>query len=81
MENKTFSIEYCTGWGYVPKAMEVAEYLLRKYKNEIKELSIIPSSDGVFEVKLGEKMVFSKKEMKRFPEIEDIEKALYELDK
>lgn len=76
MENKKISIEYCTGWGYVPKAMELAEYLLKKYKNEIESLTIIPSSGGVFEVTSDDKLIFSKKEMKRFPEIDEIDKNL-----
>lgn len=76
MENKKISIEYCTGWGYVPKAMELAEHLLRKYKNEIESLALIPSSGGVFEVKSNGNLIFSKKETNRFPEVEEIEKNL-----
>lgn len=56
--------------------MELAEHILRTYKNEIESLTIIPSSGGVFEVISDDKLIFSKKEMKRFPEIDDIDKNL-----
>jgi len=34
----------------------------------IGELTLIPSSGGVFEVAVNGKLVFSKKELRRFPE-------------
>ena len=76
MENKKISIEYCTSWGYVSKAMEMAENLLVKYKNNISSLIIIPSSGGVFEVKSDDELIFSKKELNRFPEIDEIYEKL-----
>ncbi len=56
--------------------MELAENLLVKYKNNISSLIIIPSSGGVFEVKSDDKLIFSKKELNRFPEIEEIYEKL-----
>jgi selenoprotein W-related protein len=35
---------------------------------------LIPSSGGVFEVKVGERLIFSKKELNRFPEEGELEK-------
>ncbi len=38
-------------------------------------VNIIPSTGGVYEIKFGDELIFSKKELKRFPndnEIEDI---------
>ncbi len=39
-------------------------------------VNIIPSSGGVFEVKLGEELIFSKKELERFPEDNEVENIL-----
>lgn len=50
------------------KATALAEALLRNYKNDIGQLALIPSSGGVFEVVINDKLVFSKKELGRFPE-------------
>lgn len=55
--------------------MSLCENLLNIHTNDIKALSLIPSSGGVFEIKVNEKLIFSKKELNRFPnenEIEDI---------
>ena len=62
------SIEYCTSWGYIAKAISLAEALLKNYKNDVGEVTLIPSSGGVFEVVINSDLVFSKKELNRFPE-------------
>lgn len=67
-----FTIEYCTSWGYRPKAMDLADKLLGKYKNDISSLELIPSSGGVFEVNKDGSLIFSKKEKGRFPEENEI---------
>ncbi len=67
-----FSIEYCTSWGYISKAMYLAKELLGKYKNDISSLELIPSSGGVFEVTVNGNLIFSKKETGRFPEANEI---------
>lgn len=36
----------------------------------------MPSSGGVFEIKLDEDLVFSKKELGRFPEENEVEKLI-----
>jgi len=56
----------------------LAEALLKNYTNEIGQVIITPSSGGVFEVVVNDKLVFSKKELNRFPEAIEIFKALEE---
>ena len=51
----------------MPKAVSLTEEILQELKNNAKELSLIPSSDGVFEVTLNNDLIFSKKELNRFP--------------
>ncbi|CCO07426.1 SelT/selW/selH selenoprotein (fragment) [Desulforamulus hydrothermalis Lam5 = DSM 18033] len=45
---------------------------MRKYKNRISSLELIPSGGGVFEVKKNGTLIFSKKELGRFPDAEEI---------
>ena len=66
------SIEYCNVWNYLPRASRMAADLLEKYGNNVKELSLIPSDDGVYEVKNNGKLIFSKKDLGRFPELDEI---------
>ena len=75
---KTISIEYCTAWGYLSRAVALANNLLGTHKNTLEVLSIIPSTGGVFEIKLDDELVFSKKELGRFPEENEVEDIIKE---
>jgi len=50
----------------------MASDLLEKYGNAISEMTLIPSGGGVYEVQKNGKLIFSKKELDRFPELEEI---------
>ena len=39
-------------------------------------VTLIPSTGGVFEVALGDRLLFSKKDTDRFPEGDEVETAL-----
>ena len=39
-------------------------------------VQIVPSSGGVFEVSLGDELIFSKKKLGRFPENSEIDDVL-----
>ena len=69
-------IEYCTSWGYVDRAVALTASLLNKHKNNIDELVIIPSRGGVYEVMVNDSLLFSKKELGRFPEEGEVEKLI-----
>jgi selenoprotein W-related protein len=60
----------------VPKAVGLAEQILGTLKNKVASLEIVPSGGGVFEVDLDGRRIFSKKEMGRFPEFEEIHEAI-----
>ena len=77
MKNK-LSIEYCTSWGYLSRAVALTESILNQHKNEISEMTIIPSSGGVFEIKVNGKLLFSKSELGRFPEDGEAENLIKE---
>ena len=59
------TIEYCTKWNYQPRASRLEEELKETFGAEVE---LLPSSGGVFEITVDGKIVFSKKELKRFPE-------------
>ena len=66
------SIEYCNAWNYLPRASRMAADLLEKYGNNVTKLTLIPSGGGVYEVTKNGTLIFSKKELERFPELEEI---------
>ena len=66
------TIEYCMMWNYEPRALSLRESLKKQFGIEAK---LIKSSGGVFEVTLNNSLIFSKKDLGRFPnsnEVEDI---------
>lgn len=70
------TIEYCTGWGYLGRAVALARSVLNEQKEKISELTLLPSSGGVLEVTLNDELIFSKKELDRYPEKDEIEEII-----
>ena len=68
----TITIEYCTSWGYLNQALSLRESIQSKFGVNAE---LIKGPGGVFEVPLNNSLIFSKKELGRFPnenEIEDL---------
>ena len=64
------SIEYCTSWGYLNQALSLRESIERQFG--IKP-ELIKGMGGVFEVSVNDNLLFSKKELGRFPDENEIE--------
>ena len=69
-------IEYCNAWGYKPKAVSMADDLKSKYKDQIKELTLVPSGGGCFEVTLNGNLIYSKLQTGEFPTTGQITSAI-----
>ena len=66
------SIEYCTSWGYLNQSLSLRDSIEKQFGAKAE---LIKGSGGVFEVSLNNSLIFSKKELGRFPnenEIEDL---------
>lgn len=72
-------IKYCTSWGYLPRAVSLADMFTNKFGNKV-ESELIPSSGGAFEVTLDGKLVYSKLKTGRFPDKKDIEEIMASID-
>ena len=66
------SIEYCTSWGYLNQALSLRESIERQFGIKAK---LIKGMGGVFEVSVNDNLLYSKKDLGRFPnenEVEDL---------
>ena len=66
------SITYCTSWGYLNQALSLRESIERQFGVKAE---LIKGMGGVFEVSINDILLFSKKELNRFPnenEVEDL---------
>ena len=70
-------INYCSVWNYEPRAAGLADAL----KKEIGISSeLIPGSNGVYDVIMDEKIIYSKNRTKRFPDNDEIIALIQNLD-
>jgi selenoprotein W-related protein len=69
-------IEYCTQCRWLLRAAWMAQELLTTFEAEIGEVALIPGRGGIFEVRAGERVVWSRAERQRFPEIKELKQAV-----
>ena len=66
------SIEYCTSWGYLNQALSLRESIEKQFGVKAE---LIKGMGGVFEVSVNDNLLYSKKDLGRFPnenEVEDL---------
>lgn len=54
----------------------MVEAILERFEHYIDDITVIPSRGGVFEVVAGDELVFSKKELERHAEIDEVIESL-----
>ena len=50
--------------------------LLNHYRKDLSELKLVPSGGGRFEVSINGKLIFSKLDQGRFPEVKELKGLL-----
>ena len=71
------SIEYCTMWGYLDKALSLRETIEKRFGIKAE---LIKGTGGVFEVTLNNSLIFSKKELGRIPDDNEISDIIDEYE-
>ena len=66
-------IHYCSMWNYKPTAARVAAELK---KDLDVDATLVAGSNGIFDVTLDGKKVFSKKKIGRFPDAGEVTEAI-----
>ncbi len=72
----TVSISYCTVCGFRGRAAWLAEELLKAHESDLAGVTLAPVSGGVFEVRINDELVFSRKQAGRFPEPRELKDAV-----
>jgi len=65
----TVEITYCVTWGYLPRATSLAAEIRKSRQAEVK---LNKGSGGQFEVVVDGTLIFSKKAVGRFPEMDEV---------
>ena len=69
-------IKYCTQCRWLLRAAWMAQELLTTFQDEIGELTLIPGTGGVFEVRVANETVWSRAEQGRFPDIKELKQLV-----
>ena len=67
-KNINITITYCVPCDYSDYAIMVTQELIKNFQHDIKNLTLVTGSKGIFEVKANDEIIYSKKELGRFPE-------------
>lgn len=70
------TIVYCTQCRWMLRAAWMAQELLSTFDGEIAELTLKPSTGGIFEVTADNQLVWSRKQEGRFPEITELKQRV-----
>ena len=69
-------ILYCTQCRWLLRAAWLAQELLTTFESELGEVALVPGTGGIFQVRLDGELIFSRKEMGRFPESKELKQLI-----
>jgi selenoprotein W-related protein len=69
-------IVYCRQCRWLLRAAWMAQELLTTFEEEPSEVALRPGTGGIFEVRLGDALIWSRKEEGRFPDIPEIKQRV-----
>ena len=76
MATPRIEIEYCTQCRWLLRAAWLAQELLSTFEKEIGEVALIPGTGGVFEVRVDDETVWSRKDEGRFPDAKELKQRV-----
>lgn len=75
-EKKRVEITYCRQCRWLLRAAWMAQELLTTFDLEIGEMALVPGTGGIFEVRVGGELVWSRKEKGRFPDLKELKQLV-----
>jgi len=76
MGKPRIEIEYCTQCRWMLRAAWTAQELLTTFEAEIGEVALIPGAGGIFEIRAGGDLIWSRSERGRFPDIKELKQVV-----
>jgi len=69
-------IEYCRQCRWLLRAAWMAQELLTTFEDELGSVALVPGTGGVFIVRTGDQIIWSRKDEGRFPEIAELKQRV-----
>ncbi|CEN55363.1 SelT/SelW/SelH family protein [Candidatus Methylopumilus turicensis] len=75
-QTNKLEIEYCTQCHWLLRATWMAQELLTTFNTDITSLALVPGTGGIFEVRLNDAVICSRKATGRFPESKELKQLV-----
>ncbi len=69
-------IKYCSQCRFILRASWLAQELLMTFDTDLGEVALVPGTGGVFEVRVDDELVWSKKDEGRFPDSKELKQRI-----
>jgi selenoprotein W-related protein len=69
-------LEYCTQCRWLLRAAWLAQELLTTFEDELGGVTLIPGTGGIFEARLADDILWSRKLEGRFPEAKELKQRV-----
>ncbi len=69
-------ITYCSQCRFILRASWLAQELLMTFDTDLGEVALVPGTGGIFEVRLDDELVWSKKGEGRFPDSKELKQRI-----
>lgn len=75
-EAARIEILYCRQCRWLLRSAWMAQELLTTFEEELTEVALRPGTGGVFDIRVGDTSIWSRKEKGRFPEIPELKQSV-----
>ena len=76
MRTPRLEIEYCTQCRWLLRAGWTAQELLTTFQAELGEVALVPGTGGIFDVRVGDQVIWSRGVEGRFPELKELKQRV-----
>lgn len=75
-EKKVIKIEFCIKCNWLMRSAWMAQELISTFGKDIKAVSLIPGKDGIFEIRVDDKTLWSLKDKGKFPDVKELKQTI-----
>ena len=79
MQKPGVTIEYCTQCNWLLRSAWIAQELLTTFSLELGEVTLKPGVGGIFQISIGNTIIFDRKELGSFPDIKVIKQRIRDI--
>ena len=76
MERPRIEIRYCTGCRWLLRSAWMGQELLTTFEAELGEVALVPGAGGIFEIRVDQVLIWSRKVQGGFPEIKQLKQLV-----